>query len=647
MSTQVELSKGTVQFIEYHQPALSSGDYEITVLQSVTIKGANVGDFKAARNFTVAGERFELKPTDVESVFPPDGNLGEHSNVLPHIILNRSTLPWERAPEMRAGRTAQKGTGVPWLALLIFDEEDKPKPQTVKASDLVRPPDLPKFPAIKLENAQSESDQVTVIDIPSNRLQPMMPTAEELKLLAHVRYGTNAQNEVTGDERAIIIAKRLPQPGKTSTAHLVSVEGRYRKGADKTQPDKYAFDYDGATANQLIRLISLKSWSFACADPSKSFKQLLLDLNKAAGGPGTLRLPDGNAREAKSLLSRGYVLMPHFFRQGDQTASWFHGPLIPGVSKSPDVKLPAPSADALVRYDHALAMFDISYAAAWELGRLLALQDKDFSTSLYQWKRQYAQRLAQDRQRIDQRMLHLPFHRETPTGVPKDIALWFESLRRLEGVPFNYLAPDERMLPLESIRFFRVDQEWVDCLADGAFSIGRVAKSDLEADESHGLKSPPAADDGTRTGFLLRSEIVSGWPGLLVDGFPERNGGRRLDVVRIERLAAGVLLCIFKGEVARVEIHQQPETLHFGLDTKTDGGFSKDLRDANGKALKDKTVDLASHWRTDFPRTLNIVTFADAMKKALDFSDPVTSAQFGLQMVEGVERIIFVAAPKP
>jgi hypothetical protein len=28
--------------------------------------------------------------------FPPDGSLGEHSNVLPHIILNRSTLPWER-----------------------------------------------------------------------------------------------------------------------------------------------------------------------------------------------------------------------------------------------------------------------------------------------------------------------------------------------------------------------------------------------------------------------------------------------------------------------------------------------------------------------------------------------------------------------
>ena len=644
MSTQVEPSKGTVQFIEYHQPALSSGDYEVTVQQSVTIKGANVGDFKAARNFTVAGERFELKPTDVESVFPPDGNLGEHSNVLPHVILNRSTFPWERAAEARVGRTAQKGTGVPWLALLIFDEEDKPKPQIVKASQLTDPPALPKFPAIKLESAQNENDQVTVIDIPFNRLQPMMPTIEELKLLAHVRYGTNAKNEVTGDELAIIIAKRLPQPGRTSTAHLVSVEGRYRKGADKTQPDKYAFDYDGASGNQLIRLISLKSWSFACADRGKSFKQLLLDLNKAAGGPATLRLPDGNAREAKSLLSRGYVLVPHFFRQGDQTASWFHGPLIPGKSRSPDVKLPAPSADALVRYDPTLAMFDVSYAAAWELGRLLALQDKDFSTSLYQWKRQYAQRVAQNQQRIDKRLLHLPFHRETVTDVPKNISLWFESLRRLERVPFNYLAPDERMLPLESIRFFRLDQEWVDCLADGAFSIGRVAKSDLEADESHGLKSPAAADDGTRTGFLLRSEIVSGWPGLFVDGFADRNGEQRLDMARMERLAAGVLLCIFKGEVARVEIHQQPETLHFGLDAKLDGGFSKDLRDSNGKAAKGKTVDLASHWRDDFARTLNIVTFADAMKKTLELSDALTSAQFGLQMVEGVEKIIFVAA---
>ena len=121
-------------------------------------------------------------------------------------------------------------------------------------------------------------------------------------------------------------------------------------------------------------------------------------------------------------------------------------------------------------------MFDVSYAAAWELGRLLALQDKDFSTGLYQWKRQQAQRIAQEKQRLA--YSHLPYLSATNFFVPEDISSWFKSLRKLEGVPFNYLVPDERMLPPESIRFFRVDPTWVDCLADGAFSIGRVASSD-------------------------------------------------------------------------------------------------------------------------------------------------------------------------
>ena len=50
-------------------------------------------------------------------MFPPPGSLGEHSNVLPHIILKRSTLPWERQAD-------PGDKNVPWLALLLFEEEE-------------------------------------------------------------------------------------------------------------------------------------------------------------------------------------------------------------------------------------------------------------------------------------------------------------------------------------------------------------------------------------------------------------------------------------------------------------------------------------------------------------------------------------------
>jgi hypothetical protein len=491
-----------------------------------------------------------------------------------------------------------------------------------------------------LESGQHLNDVVTVIDVPASRLKAIMPAAEDLALLAHVRFGTDAEGKSTGEELAVIISNRLPQPGRTSTAHLVSVEGRFAKGTVEGTLEKYGFDYQGAAGDDLIRLVSLKSWSFACESPKKGFRQLLLGLNKSVSAPATLRLP-GGVPAAEKLLSRGYVLLPHYFRHGDQTGSWFHGPLIPGQNTSPKMDLPARAADELVRYDPVLSMFDVSYAAAWQLGRLLALQDKAFSTSLYQWKRRQAQGRAQAKQLLTR----LPFQRATPADLPEDISFWFDSLRKLKGVPFNYLVPDERMLPAESIRFFRLDQGWVDCLADGAFSIGRVASSDHAADKLHGKNSPAASLGEHLTGFLLRSEVVAGWPGLLIDAYSESRDKRRLlDVVRMERLSAGVLMCLFSGEMVRVEIHQKPETLHFGLDAHN-GGFYKNLREPKtGASLPGKILELqAPHWRSASQRILNLTTLAQSLREKPTLPT-FTSAQFALQMVEGVDKVIFLAS---
>lgn len=640
MSRQAAAKAGWVRFQQFHQPSLADGDYEITVTQTVQIVGQPAIDaFTASKLFTVAGDRFELNPTDVETVFPPDGNLGKHANVLPHIIVNRSTLPWERTAEQYGEGEQEQVTGVPWLALLLFDEDQKPEPHTLKANELATALPAAKIPKVQLESWQHDDDPVTVIDVTQRTLVTIMPTVDELKLLAHVRFGTDDKGKVIGDELAVIIANRLPQAGKTSTAHLVSIEGRLAKGTVRSDPQKYGFDYQNAGDNDLIRLISLKSWSFACEDEKKGFRQLLLGLNTAPGSIGTLRLPRNADQTVERLFSKGYVVLPHYFRHGDQTASWFHGPLIPGKNTSPEIRLPARSADELVRYDPSLSMFDVSYAAAWELGRLLALQDKDFSTSLYQWKREHAQRRAQTLQKVS----HLPFQNETDVSISEKVAAWFESLRQFEGVPFNYLVADERMLPPESIRFFRVDGAWVNCLADGAFSIGRVASSDHEADALHGEESPAAVSGPPQTGFLLRSEVVSGWPVLLVEGYADAKAqGPPLPTRRMDRLSDGVLLCLFDGEVARVEIHQKPETLHFGLDEHSTGKFSKNLRDANGKQSGKIEVE-PHHWRTASPRTLNVTVFADAIKQKVSPTSDLSSAQFGLQMVEGVEKVIFLA----
>jgi hypothetical protein len=71
-----------------------------------------------------------------------------------------------------------------------------------------------------------------------------------------------------------------------------------------------------------------------------------------------------------------------------------------------------------------------------------------------------------------------------------------------------------------------------------------------------------------RTGFLLRSAVVSGWPGLEVRAFADREGTRGIELLRLERLAPDVMICIISGEQgipARIDIDEPSEGLQFGV----------------------------------------------------------------------------------
>lgn len=622
-----------VEFLQYHQPPLKDGLYRLEVVQHIEsnesgAKKVPPAEFRAERKFLVAGERFTLQPADIQAVFPPEGSLGDHWNVLPHVVLTRSTLPWERVAD-------DAREDVPWLALLLFQEDEKPTPAVVTLSQLLQPSVTPaRFPGLILEYGQKPNDKVTVIDVKRRlleallpdplELQTITPPASELALLAHVRQNKDADDRLVGDELAVVIGNRLPKRGALSTAHLVSLEGRCEGGG---------FDYQDAGSEDPVRLVSLKSWSFACADPKQSFRGLLMHLNGQHSEPGTLKLPASGDAEADTYLASGLAPLPHSLRQGAQTVSWYHGPLIPGENQT-EIELPVRAADQLLRYHPRHGMFDVSYAAAWELGRLLALQSKQFSVSLYKWKRENVQRLKQDEQQVLHR--HLPVQARATGAIPEpsDIVSWFDDLSVLRGVPFNYLVPDERMLPPESIRFFRLDHQWMDCLLDGAFSIGRTTKSD------HTVRPP--GDDASAgaaeklSGFLLRSNVVAGWPGLLLDAFDA--AGRQLESRRTERLSGNVIICIFGGVLQRVEIHQRAEMLHFGFDVPDDqpDSLQKKLRNEAGEEKGPTIPEIP--WRDERLRVIHVGRLASSIQR-LTALGSLTSAQFALHMIEGVEKI--------
>lgn len=725
-----------VQFVAHHRVAVPPGDYTISVRQTID------PTFKASHTFSVLPERFELQPATIHAVFPPAASRGDFQADLPHLVLTRSTLPWERTA-LRGGKNPDSDP--PWLAVLLFhqDEVKDVKASTVKLSSIGESPpgSAVSFPALRAESGQHADDLVRVIDVPKSLLADLLPSefdyhSHARRRLAILKSGDSTPGNPSLDadgaravlaaaagvhlsesltsakigsqlkwhfrdaaqhaeyevwyqgnawaayrvelESAVVLGNRLPASGGRNVVHLVSLEERY-------QPDNgsLAFDFgDG----ELVRLVSLHSWEFFCESPAHNFTGLLSKLNKQpknqlvaadearSSSPATeeaietsptFRLPDSGG-EVESYFRAGLVPLRHRFRQGDRSVSWYHGPLVPEVPAGAKLaaSLPATAADQLLIYDKGSRMFDVSYAAAWELGRMLMLQNRKVALSLFNWKRQHA---AVRRSPATAFGLELP---KPDDGFPPDVDQWLHELGRLVHVPFHYLAPDERLLPAESIRFFSVDPVWLDCLCDGALTIGRVLKNDHEHEHAMNGKALAAAatngaayggDHSGMSGFLLRSEVVSGWPGLRVDASSERQDDSeplemKLPLLRMERLSKNVLLCLFKGDFRTLDIHLSLETLHFGFDW--DGtNFAKKPRDSDGKEQDDWTL-ASMPWSLDkdgVANTRRLLNFSPAkglpllIKQHLQsrglwdgFKHSGLQATFAVQMVAGVQLVRFL-----
>jgi len=272
-----------------------------------------------------------------------------------------------------------------------------------------------------------------------------------------------------------------------------------------------------------------------------------------------------------------------------------------------------------------------------------------------------------------------------PRMVPRDLRLWLARLRLLEGVPFGYLVADASLLPPESIRFFYVDRGWTDALVEGALSVGTVTTADRgmleelygtvrgEVDEAERLVRLPGAEPGaavpsgpagTLTGFLLRSRMVSGWPGIHVRGYAVDNlrlgtpinddkvgdaqdvPMQKLNLLRLERLAPAVLLALFDGVPQVVHIEEPRAGIQFGVDEVDANGSTKAqvvLRNATtGERLDpQKTVDVP--FRPNSPGVLHMKALARRMTSvaAADLGSTLDAAEFALQMLQFPYRAVF------
>jgi hypothetical protein len=426
--------KVDVTFYDSYVPSVKDGEYTLTVTQALTSDNPNVKsppEPPVSQTFFIRGPRFSVDPADIHRMFPPPTSTGIWAEFLPMIVFNKRSLPWERRMQFAVPDPEE----YPWLALLVFTQDELQMPQgepppppnsqanptrvaSFPLTDVVHavwegkptkgPPPGVIGPTITLADDEDPNEiYVNVIDVSAGTFANLMPTVKDLGYLTHVREvsteNKEPQNAVHDGWFSVMIGNRFavpPQsePLRTNVVHLVSLEGL----------EQYIGVDAPITPPGPVRLISLSSWIFKSLPvPQENFRELMLHLITASSEQGTdllIRLPVNNAAEAQSdaqksaldRLHRGYLPMSYATLTGESTFAWYRGPLAPVVTErflnvtgavSPlNLQAPLNTSEAMV-YEPLTGLFDQSYAVAFQTGRSLALADLPFATTLFQWRR--------------------------------------------------------------------------------------------------------------------------------------------------------------------------------------------------------------------------------------------------------------------
>jgi hypothetical protein len=630
------MSNDAMIFYDNYEAPLTAGSYRFVLQQTVNLEGDEARHYYQDQRFEVLAPRYSIDRDEIQAYFPPEGGVADYQNVLPHLVLRSRNLPWERT------LSPQKE---PWLALLMLSEQEivdgnallyngtladlaphRPDDLPIDDDSLEtwwRPADIDSVLLPRFKRPEDLNTPVRLLDLNLKLFRQLCPTRKELPLLAHIRHVDTADKVplemVANGEFSVLVGNRFPPPG-TNTVYLISLEGW--NGLLDSDPD-------GPQPASRVRLIVLGSWTFQ-NDPKghDTFDGLMQQLKKNAAVFGIALPGTSGHAHVDNALKRGYVPLDYKPLQSTPGMAWYRGPLSP----FPRQRLNRPAferADAALIFDDKNGLMDVSYAAAWELGRLLALSSPAFAKGLHlfverdqnaaEFANEIAKFLEQHRGSFKDPSTIPPSPAKEKIKIADDLVEWIARLVLLYPVPFHYLVPHQSLLPSESLRFFHVDDNWINALIDGAFSIA-VRTAELRASSRTEMQSllskivyqyrlrlqgkQPEWNPSEqymsipKSGFLLRSSIVSGWPGVEVtastNAAPDPNLPK---ILRLDQVAEGVLFCLARGSLETVTFREPREGITFGLssDGKVKASKSGKVLDVRKDLLRapEGVVDIA------------------------------------------------------
>jgi hypothetical protein len=381
--TDQTVAPGQMRLYDEVRPALPDGLYRLTASTTLSRPDFAVGSVDGY--FALDGPRFALPAAEVVAVHPPVNAQGAFEEVLPHVVLGRRTLPWEREldpsqviPAPAPNPQPLPATGVPWLGLLLFVDDPVRRevtvlPGPVPLSTVITDPQM--RGRLGLGGADPA---VQAIEVDAPLLRKLAPSKDEVRLLSHVRQVNVDDRELAAGDSdgwfAVVAANRLPTPGLRHRACLVSLEQR----SDVIFPAAPAPGQPLPPSGPK-RLVLLHSWTFTAA-PARpgggTFRELAEALNTGLLGLGS-----------PGVAGTGHRSLTLHDRTGADHTVAYRGPLVARPAAR-DTIGPYHGADQARRVMPDTGADDISYSAAFELGRLLGAADGRLAQELMGWRRE-------------------------------------------------------------------------------------------------------------------------------------------------------------------------------------------------------------------------------------------------------------------
>jgi len=415
LSTSGSPFPGQMYLYDNITPPLLDGSYRINVNTDVMIDGTDQNLPGASNYFNVEGPRFTLSPALVAGVFPPNNGHGSFQDNVPHIALARRTLPWERAldpegligtPTSVAGDPPPPTGPPPWLGLLLFEEGEYTILHGQQLQNVVPP-------AVFQRLGSPQNITCDAVQVGEWLLSAIMPSIEELTVLSHVRQVNVDDKELSAGSSdgwfSVVMSNRVPEANSKYCACLVSLEERSDL-VPKDPPPVYQYIFRREARPEIaavntgnvaegtrqigispipirgpfpfditVSLVLLYSWKFECIGPG-SFRDLMQALD--VGMYGTVQNPGH-----PPVTDTGHIQVSLGDRAGVEEAVMYRGPLVP-FQLTRDPLGPYHSADQCRRVTPETGAEDVSYACAFEVGRLLAAADARLAQELMRWRRE-------------------------------------------------------------------------------------------------------------------------------------------------------------------------------------------------------------------------------------------------------------------